>query len=205
MSGRKKKWSNNALVLLLLAMLVSGGCAFVRTRDVEKPRPYDAYYGYSDLRSLRDKMVNSMLESALLNTGGKPPVVVVYGIENRTEEHIDTKAITDAIRTGLYKSGRVLFVNESRRADIEKEISYQKGNVTPETLRKMGIQLGAKYLLTGRLVSIDKEQLPQIRLTKKNLVYYKLTMELTDLKTSLIVWTDEAEIVKEQGRPLIGW
>lgn len=205
MSCKKRKKWRPTCVLLSLATFFLGGCAFVRTQKVEKPRHYDAYYGYSDLHSLRDDLVHSLLNNPPLNSVSEPPVAIVYGIENCTEEHIDTKAVTDAIRAGLHKSGRVRFVNESRRADIEKELSYQKGKVTPETQRRVGIQLGAQYLLTGRLVSIDKEQLPQVRFNKRNLVYYKLTMELTDLETSLIAWTDEAEIAKEQGRPLIGW
>ncbi len=54
-------------------------------------------------------------------------------------------------------------------------------------------------------MSIEKKQPKQFRVKKKNLIYYKLTMELTNLKTGLIDWTDEFEIVREASKPFIGW
>jgi PBP1b-binding outer membrane lipoprotein LpoB len=44
-----------------------------------------------------------------------------------------------------------------------------------------------------------------VRLKKKTLQYYSLTLELTDLQTGLIEWTDSAEIVRESSKPFIGW
>ena len=68
-----------------------------------------------------------------------------------------------------------------------------------------GKQLGADYILSGALRSIEKTQQKQIRLTKKKLVYYSLNLELTDLTTGEITWADKVELAREASRPIIGW
>ena len=55
------------------------------------------------------------------------------------------------------------------------------------------------------LRSIEKKQPKQVRLKKKTLMYYSLTLELTDLQTGLIEWSDSKEIVRESSKPFIGW
>jgi len=60
-------------------------------------------------------------------------------------------------------------------------------------------------MLTGTLRSIKKKQPKQFRLKKRTLQYYSLTLELTDLQTGLIEWTDNVEIVRESAKPFIGW
>ena len=66
-------------------------------------------------------------------------------------------------------------------------------------------QVGAKYMLTGTLRSITKKQPRQVRLKKKTLQYYSLNLELTDIETGLIEWTDKVEVIREAAKPFIGW
>jgi PBP1b-binding outer membrane lipoprotein LpoB len=60
-------------------------------------------------------------------------------------------------------------------------------------------------MISGTLRSIKKKGAKQVRLKKKTLQYYSLTLELTDLQTGLIEWTDNVEIVRESSKPFIGW
>ena len=132
--------------------------------------------------------------------------MIVYGIANRTSEHISTSAMTDDIRQRLLQSGRVRFVNKLQRANIERETSYQYGgNVATETAIQRARQIGARYMLTGTLRSIKKEQPAQFRAKKKVLMYYSLNMELTDIQTGLIEWADSTEVIREASKPFIGW
>ena len=133
------------------------------------------------------------------------PILVVMGVENRTDEHIDTKAITDTIRTKLINSGKASFVNESRRNSLMQEQGYQMANVTPETRVAIGKQLGARYMLTGSLVKITKDTPRQVSLSKKEQVYFQLTVEVTDLETGLIAWTTQKERVRGASKPIMGW
>lgn len=177
----------------------------VKSLNPEEDVRYTAEYSYTDLKVLSSEMASRILKSEIAEED-PPPVMIIFGIENRTNEHIDTRALAEAIRTLLIQSGRFRFVNEAQRQKIEQEIAYQsQGYISPETRIQIGKQVGAKYMLTGSLVSITQDELKQVRIKKKNLRYYRLTLEITDINTNLIVWTDEQEIVREQAKPFIGW
>lgn len=200
-----KKILSRLLIPAVLILLITGCAYTVKTKSPEEPIHYDERYSYVDLKLLADRMSESALANPPILSREDKPVIIIYGISNRTSEHIDMKAITDGIRTRLAKSQKVRFVSEAQRENIEKEIGMMVGRVTPETRIKLGAQVGAEYMLTGTMYSIEKEQPRQVRLGKKRLQYYKLTMELTNIKTALIEWTDEQEIVREATKPFIGW
>ena len=125
---------------------------------------------------------------------------------NRTSEHIETDGITDDIRQELLQSGKARFVNKVQRDNIQSESDYQYGgNVSAETRLIRARQVGAEFMLTGTLRSITKREGKGIRLKRDTLQYYSLTLELTDLQTGLIEWTDSAEIARESSKPFIGW
>lgn len=194
-----------AAMCLLTLSGVTGCRATVKDVDPGTDIRYTAEYGYSDLKNLSAEMARRILETNIAKEP-KPPVMIIFGIENRTDEHIDTKALAYAIRNELIKSGKFLFINESQRKKLEKEIEYQnQGFVSEETRIKVGRQIGAKYILSGQLVSITQDELKQVRIKKKELRYYRLTLEITNIETNLIVWTDEQELVREQAKPFVGW
>lgn len=195
------KWIGFLFIILL------AGCS-VTTREVGSDEKviYDEGYHFSDKKAIVDAMVTSLLAKHPLLRATDRPVVIVYGIANRTSEHISTSAMTDDMRQALLNSGRVRFVNENQRKNIERETSYQYGgNVAAETRIEKARQIGAQYMLTGTLRSIEKKQPRQFRLTKKTLMYYSLNLELTDIQTGLIEWADSAEVIREASKPFIGW
>jgi uncharacterized protein (TIGR02722 family) len=201
-----------SLFTLMLVALISGsGCsAFrssVRNEDVAavSAKPMDTGYDFGDLRWLGESIGADLMASPLLGQSAKKPILVVMGIENRTDEHIDTKAITDTIRTKMINGGKADFVNESRRDTLLQEQGYQLVNCTPETRAMIGRQLGARYMLTGSLVKITKDTPRQVRVSKKEQVFLQLTAEITDLETGLIAWTTQKERVRSASKPVIGW
>jgi uncharacterized protein (TIGR02722 family) len=192
-----------------LALALGAGCSAlhssVKEMDVATAKPMDASYDFSDLRWLGNSVGTDLSASPLLGHTGKKSILVVMGIQNRTSRHIDTKAITDTIRTVVINAGKADFVNESQRDTLMKEQGYQLANCTPETRVAIGRQLGAKYMFTGSLVEIQKEEPRQVRLSKKEEVYYQLTVEVTDLETGLIAWTQQKERVRGASKPIVGW
>jgi len=197
---------NQYLVIFFVLILMGFGCRVaVKSVNPSQDVRYTAEYGYTDLKVLSAEMSKRILASKVA-AEEKPPVLIVFPVENRTSEHIDTRALSDAIRTELFKSGKFQFVNEAQRKKVEGELNYQaQGLISPESRIQIGKQVGAKYMLTGTIISISQSELKQVRIKKKNLRYYRLTLEITDLTTNLIVWTDEQEIVREQSRPFVGW
>ena len=201
-------------ISLLIRMTLAGfliflaaGCT-VTTREVGSDEKviYDEGYHFSDKKAIVDDMVKSLLSKYPLLRATDRPVLIVYGIANRTSEHISTSAMTDDIRQAMLNTGRVRFVNETQRKNIERETSYQYGgSVAAETRIQKARQVGARYMLTGTLRSIKKKQPRQFRLKKKTLMYYSLNMELTDIETGLIEWADSTEVIREASKPFIGW
>jgi len=183
------------------------GCT-VSTRNVspDEELHYDEGYDFSDKQVIVNKLINSLVTKQPLAGAADRPVIIVYGVANRTSEHISTSGITDDIRQGLLESGKARLINETQRENIAKETEYQQsGNVLTETRIARARQVGAKYMLTGTLRSIEKKEPRQVRLKKKSLQYYSLNLELTDIETSLIEWTDKVEVIREASKPFIGW
>ncbi len=194
-------------VLIGSLILLTSACS-VTTREIgaDEQVIYDEGYHFSDKKAIVADLVDSLLTRPPLLRSTDRPVMIVYGIANRTSEHISTSAMTDDMRQFLLQSGRVRFVNKMQRTNIERETSYQYGgNVAAETRIQKARQVGARYMLTGTLRSIEKKQPAQFRLKKKTLMYYSLNMELTDIQTGLIEWADSAEVIREASKPFIGW
>lgn len=192
----------------ILVLLLSGCSAFrVSTQDMntDNLEHYRADYDASDMRNITSSVVNKILVSPFLSRQNQAPVMTIAGVENRTREYVDTKNLTDRMRTMLLQSGQVQFVNTARRKDLLDEQGYQAANADPNTMATIGRQMGATYMLTGSLTQMTQESGKQVRVSKQRLNYYKLTIEITDLTSSLIVWTTEEEFAREESIPLIGW
>ncbi len=200
-----------SMAVVFSAITLGAGCgafrASVQNEDVAtaSAKPMDTGYDFGDLRWLGDTVASDMIAAPVIGEANRKPILVVMGIENRTDEHIDTKAITDTMRTKIINAGKADFVNESRRDSLLKEQGYQLANCTPETRTMIGKQLGARYMLTGSLVKLTKDTPRQVRVSKQEQVYLQLTVEVTDLQTGLIAWTTQKERVRGARKPIIGW
>ncbi|MBU0728593.1 MAG: penicillin-binding protein activator LpoB [Proteobacteria bacterium] len=203
-----KRFLQVVCVVLLCGFYLAGlGCTVsTRTVDADEKVIYDEGYHFSDKKSIVNDMVSSLLAKPPLSAATDRPVVIVYGIANRTDEHISTSGISDDIRQALIASGKVRFINETQRGNIAKEADYQHGGqVAAETRIKLAKQIGAKFMLTGTLRSMEKKEPKQARLKKKVLQYYSLNLELTDIETGIIEWADSTEVIREASKPFIGW
>lgn len=188
--------SRSPMLLFLAAglALVAAGCGTtVEYGDAKAVETVTVDFGSTDLQMIAEKMVRSMLAAPVIAEANRP-VLQVSAVRNQTGEHIDTKAITDKIRTTLIQSGKVQFTAADARQEMVDELQYQRdsGYVDPSTRTPVGRHVGASYLLTGDIASIRKSKDD----TKD--VYYKITLNLVDLETGLISWTDEKEIRKRE-------
>mgnify|MGYP001332621102 FL=1 len=197
-----------AIALGLTVVSLNTGCAAFRAStsdvDVNRTTHMKEDFDFVDMRQISQSIADEMI-ATFLSRPGAPPIMMIPGIENRTSQYVDTKALTDRMRTEVIRSGRAQFVNEARRADLMKEQGYQAANVTPETQVAIGRQLGAKYMITGSLIEMSQRTPRQVRVSKTKENYYKLTLEVTDLETGLISWTTDREFARAATLPLIGW
>ncbi len=201
--GNRKQIPSRTACCLLGLVLVAwlAGCAGkVEYGEAGAVETVTVDFGSTDLQMIAEKMVRSLLASPVLQ-GGRQPVLQVSRFRNKTDEHIDTKAITDKIRTALVQSGRVRFTAAEVRDEIVDELEYQQksGYVDEETRKRIGGMTGADYLLTGEMTSIRK------RSGRKTDLYFLVTLNLVDLQTALIAWSEQKEIRKQATRPWLGW
>jgi len=195
-----------ATVLALAAG--QSGCAAFRAKtsevDVTETRHLSARYDYSDMRNISQSVVDA-LAAEFLASKPEAPVMMIAGVQNRTSQYVDTKNLTDRIRTLLIKGGKARFVNEARREDLLKEQGFTAANAAPDTQMAIGKLLGATYMVSGSLTEMTDRTPRQVRVSRTKVNYYKLTFEITDLASSEIMWIHEEEFAREARLPLIGW
>lgn len=197
------------LVIILSSVLILAGCAMFRVRvkddDVDKMPQFDAKYGPQDLRRLSQEISTEIADSSFITNQQDTPIMIIYGVQPRTTTFVDTQALTERIRTTLMNTGKIKFVNESRREELMKEQGFQAQSATDATRTAVGKQLGARYMLTGALVDMRRQTGKQARVSKSELMYYQLTIDITDLESGIVAWSTQKEFAREAREPLIGW
>jgi penicillin-binding protein activator len=185
-----------ALVMMFSLWITScgGPRAFTKGEydDPTRVELLDDKFNEADMQQMAETMVQAMVACKYVSNAKKPPLVIVESVQNRTEEHIDMKSMTDKVRTALIKSGKVQFVNKEERGTLDEEYDYnQAGNVSEMTQKKRGKQIGADYIISGALATNVQE------VGADKFIYYKLTMNMTDMETSVIHCTEEKEVRKK--------
>lgn len=192
----------------LAAMAGFSGCTPSFQGEYEEPNKVeiiDDKWNETDSRRTAEEMIKDCLGGGWLKEfqdehKGAKPVVMVDELANKTEEHIDTQAVTEQIRTELVNSRAVKFINAERRQKIADEISYQNsGAVDPAMAKQLGKQYGADFMLGGVMSdSVHKQDGLKI-------VTYQINMSMTNLLTAEMVWTKQFNIKKRMKRSGSSW
>lgn len=145
----------------------------------------------ADLQQIAEHFAKEIAASNL-GSLSEPPKVLISLVTNTTDEHIDMESLTDKIRVNIFKTAKFQFINAKLRSEVAKEYEYEDSQyVRPDTAKKVGQQIGADYLLSGTISSIKQP------VGRQEIVYYKMTLEMTDLSTNIISWLDDIEIKKK--------
>ena len=198
-------WMLLVPALLFVAAISLTSCgpkAFVKGQydsDVNKENLLNDEWSETDMQNSVKSMVESLVAHPAIAKAATPPILIVTNLQNKTSEHIDTQSIMDMVRVELTKSGKVAFIDKEARQDISDEYNYQDSGMVHESTKKgPGHQVGADFIVNGRLDSIVQE------VGKDKTVYYKLTLNMTNLKTSVITWTDQKQMRKIYKKKTIG-
>lgn len=197
-------------VFCVVALSTSVLPSCVKTLEGEYTDPkaaeiIDDKWNEADAHKTAEILINSMISKPWLEEyqkggKGKRPVLLVDDVENRTDEHIDTKALTEFVRDELVNSGKIRFVDAAKREKILSEIKYQQsGAVNKATAKQTGKQTGADFMLSGGISS----QVHKMDDTKT--VTYLTNLILTDFETGEIVWSQKYEVKKKFKRSGSGW
>jgi uncharacterized protein (TIGR02722 family) len=188
-----------------LALAVTAGCTSTKVgyTDPLSSKPITTDWEAGDLHQIAEKMVDSMLSTPTVvqATTQRAPVVSVGKAKNKTMQHIDTESLTDTIRTRLMRSGKFQFVDRTTDDEVAEELKFQQesGLVDPQKAVTVGQQSGAEYLLTANLSEIANTD------GRTRDVFYKFTMNLKNLRTGLLEWSEEKELRKISTRRRFGF
>ena len=190
-----------AVVAFAASISACGPKAFVKGEyeDPNKQNLMNDSWSETDMQVTVKNMVDSLVSHRSIADAQKMPILMVTNLQNKTSEHIDTQNIMDMVRVELTNSGKVTFVDKEARQDISNEYDYQNSGMVSDTTKKgAGGQVGADFILNGRLDSIVQE------VGKDKTVYYKLTLNMTNLKTGLTAWTNQKQIRKAFKKKSVG-
>ncbi len=191
-------------LLAIATLFFVAGCgpkAFVKGEydDVNSENNLNDQWSETDMQRVVHDLVANLAQSPSINNAARPPIVMVTKLQNKTDEHIDTQSIMDMVRADITNTGKVAFVDKEARDDVANEYNYENsGMVSAETKKGAGGQTGADYIINGRLDTNVQE------VGKDKTVYYKITLNLTNLKTNVITWTGYKQIRKKYRKRSVG-
>ncbi len=200
-------------LLILLPLLSAFGCGSHTTtydpndgglRDVDS-------IDYNDFVDAANDLVQSLIQSGALDAQGLAKaddgkvILALEDVDNLTSSNLQTKVLTDKLRIALNKTKKVLTttavkfgqggVEDTGTRDVRKlddpmfeENTYEQGH----TVRLPDVSL------SGSVVRMTAEE----GRTKESVIIFKMT--LTDLRSGLAVWEDEAPIGKRRTKGLFG-
>lgn len=186
------------------AVLLMAGCASTKARETQLDlAPKTAALEPQDVRRTVEMMVDSMLADRdfITDIGGKRPVLDITRMENRSSMHLDMNSITDSIRTKLLKSRKFRFMDRTTAtSDIEFFNEQANSGLTdPAKAVQGGKQSAAQMYLYGALTEM-RQQINGV--TDR---YFKFTLNLKDLESGELIWSDEKEIRKEETQAVFGF
>ncbi|MGM0577607.1 MAG: CsgG/HfaB family protein [Myxococcota bacterium] len=135
------------------------------------------------------ELFSSRFWKAQVQQRADQPVFAIWPMANQTSQHIGDQLDTllSKFQTELVRSGEVRVVAREQQADLAREIEWQQDEMfDPRESARIGRQLGADYLITGKMMSADE------RLRKERRVQYSLFVQVIEVETGLIVFQNEA-------------
>lgn len=188
---------HSSVIVLSTVLLAACSGPQVRYGDAKAVETVNANYGSTDLQMIAEAMTRSLLQSKAISGSKDAPIVTLADVKNKTSEYIDTRVITDKIRTQLMKSGQVRFavsITEMQNQTDELKRQNQSGLYKNSTISKTGNMQGAQYRIEGSIASIVKNS--------KDVkdVYYVFNLNLINNESGLLEWADDKEIRKTATR-----
>lgn len=200
-----KKYPLLLLVLgLVLATAACGGPKTgrvgdgrVRYEDPQAEETVSLEYGSTDLQTTAEHMTQSLLNSPWIARAEGPPKIRLREVKNYTDEHIDTKGVTDKIRVKLLNSGKVRFLADYQNLDQVFDERDLTENATERGSN--ALLMDTDYIITGSVRSIRKRS----DTIRDN--FYQFTMEMVDPQSGEILWAEEKELRKTREKGFWGW
>ena len=186
----------SALCIVMIFFPGCGGPSVNVTRtETDTVTDLSGNWNDTDSRVVSEEMIPDCLSRPWLegftSKNQKKPVVIVGRIRNKTTEHIATETFVNDLQRELINSGEVSFVAEKDIREALRDEKYdQSMNASAETMKEMGREVGADFMLFGSINSI----VDQIDGMKAK--FYQIDLELISIETNEKVWIGQKKIKK---------
>lgn len=184
-----------------LAVFTLAGCESqnwnVKRTDPAASTDVDYRFNDQDARQIFQGMSEDMLSRPWVDNwrrdhGGKDPIVFLGNVKNNTQDYINTELFTNQIKDEMINSGKIeVKAEHEARQQLRDERLDTKYN-DPATIKAVAKELNSDFALVGSVN--DNKQRSENGRTVVN--YYQAHMELIDVETARIVWSDTKEIKK---------
>ncbi|MBS0186898.1 MAG: penicillin-binding protein activator LpoB [Planctomycetes bacterium] len=188
-----------------VAAIVLGGCnggpyGNWNVQRVDTDQNVDVNYRWQDddARQTYQKLIGDCLSRPWVENfrqahGGNRPVVFVGTVRNETSDYIDTKLVTKRFEEELINSGRVRVVaDRDQRPEVRDERQQGQAWNMPETVKKQAMELGADYIMLGRIGEVKQESNDRRTVVQ----YYQINLEMIDIQSNEKVWIGSADVKK---------
>jgi penicillin-binding protein activator len=186
------------MILGMGGVLSITGCSSLKVKrvDVKEPIDISGRWNDTDSRLVSEAMIDDCLRrpwyTDFSEANNRKPVVIVGEVINRTHEHINAEVFTKDLERSLINSGRVKFVaSKGERIQIREERdSQQMGYTNKETIKRIGMETGADFIIIGSINSIKDE------FKNRYVILYQTNLELVDIENNEKVWIGQNSVKK---------
>jgi penicillin-binding protein activator len=190
----KTAWRLHWVLLLIAVMAVAACGKSVSRRQSSEAIDLSGRWNDTDSQQVSQSMIQDALGFGWVeqwtSSKGRKPVVMAYGVKNRSTEHINTQTFMKDLERAFLKSGRVSVVADTeQRQSTRGERAEQQQGLTANPAR-IGKELGADFVLTGVLNSITDQE------GSESVVFYQTNLELINVETNEKVWIGDSKIKK---------
>ena len=185
-----------ALILGVSVSSVACGPKAVRGEEVEGLDDQAMSTGL-DRRDLQKLLQENMkaLENApvIKRWEGEQMAVAVLPLRNETTEHVESAldALISDIETTLVNAGHVRVISMEQQGSLIAEIRKQySGAFDPSQISTWGKQIGARYIVTGKVFTSDERQDGERR------VQYFMFIQVLEVETGQILFQHKSAVTK---------
>ncbi len=186
-----------SLVLVLLIVLAIGCKPHSVTRiSPDQQIDLSGRWNDTDSKLVAQEMTKDCLNRPWLSNynnahSGRKPTIILGVISNKSSEHIEAETFVTDMEREFINTGIVRVVQSSSfREKLRQERADQQEFASTDTQKKWGRELGADFMLFGTINSIVDSY------NKKQVTFYQVDLNLTDLETNEIVWLGDKKIKK---------
>lgn len=193
----------------LVAGLILCGCGGVQYVDNADSREYASLgIDYHDLEKAASDNIKSLLESGYVRSLAgleKPKVLAISNVINDTMQHFSTQELTRKITRDMRNSGKFILTMAFAGSGGSKDtmldsVRNARGNdeVNQYGVPEKGKIIAPELSLSGKIIQRNT------KVKSKQRVDYFFLLTLTDLKSGLVVWDNEVNIIKV-GKKTSAW